>query len=343
MDVTFPAPNGADSVTADTLPTPMRVLVVSNMESSADAPQRGSFVRDQIAALRALGVEVDSFDWLPGTRRYPGATRALRKLLGRERYDVVHAHFGLAGACAAAAGAKPLVVTYHGTDVRHPFSGLISRRLVHRAAVSAAASRALFAPEGGRPGLPRLPGRAAVLPCGIDVERFRPLSREWARAELGLDAAGRYLLFPASPSRPVKRHDRAAELAARAGAELLTLGSVHPTEVPLWVNAAAAVVITSDNEGFGMAAVEALACAVPVLSTPVGVIPHLLAGLPGCHVGPFDPATWERPARRCLDEPGAVAGGRERALGFGTVPLAERVLAVYRDVSGRGEISAHGY
>ncbi len=321
----------------------MRVLVVSNMEPSADAPQRGSFIRDQIAALRALGVEVESFDWLPGGRRYPGATRALRRRLARERYDVVHAHFGLAGACAAAAGAKPLVVTYHGTDVRHPLSGLLSRRLVHRAAITAAASRALFAPEGGRPGLPRLPGRAAVLPCGIDVERFRPLPRDRARAELGLDRDGRYLLFPAAPSRPVKRHDRAAELAARAGAELLTLGAVAPAEVPLWVNAAAAVVITSDNEGFGMAAVEALACEVPVLSTPVGAIPRLLAGLPGCHAGPFDAAGWERLARQRLDRPAPVAGGRERALGFGTVPLAERVLAVYRELCGRGEISAHGY
>lgn len=321
----------------------MRVLVVSNMEPSADAPQRGSFIRDQIAALRGLGIEVDSFDWLPGTRRYPGAIRALRKLLARQRYDVVHAHFGLAGACAAAAGAKPLVVTYHGTDVRHPLSGIFSRRLANHAAITGAASRALFAPEGGRPGLPRPPGRAAVLPCGIDVERFRPLPRERARAELGLDPGGRYLLFPASPSRPVKRHDRATELAVRADAELLTLGSVPPAEVPLWVNAAAAIVISSDNEGFGMAAFEALACERPVLSTPVGAIPHLLAGLPRCHVGPFDAAIWEREARRCLDQPGPVAGARERAVGFGTVPLAERVLAVYRDLSDRGEISAHGY
>lgn len=314
----------------------MRALVVSNMEPSPDAPQRGSFVRDQVTALRSLGIEVDTFDWAPGSRNYPKATRHLRKLLAGADYDVVHAHFGLAGACAALAGADPLVITYHGTDVRHPLSGAISRRLAKRVAIAGAASRALFEPEGGRPGLPRYPGRAAVLPCGIDLERFRPIPREHARSELGLDPEGRFLLFPASPARPAKRHDRAAELAARVGAELLTLGSVPPAEVPLWVNAASAVVITSDNEGFGMAAVEALACGVPVLSTPVGAIPFLVSDLPRCHVSEFDAAAWEVHAAACLNEAGPVPGARERAQPFGTVPLAERVAAVYGEVSGLG-------
>lgn len=314
----------------------MRVLVVSNMEPSADAPQRGSFVRDQVKALRELGVDVETFDWLPGSREYPKATRRLRSHLAGNDYDVVHAHFGLAGACAMLAGAKPLVVTYHGTDVRDPRSGFISRRLARRSAVTAVASKALFESEGGRPGLPRLSGHSAVLPCGIDVERFRPVPRKEARAELGLRPDGRYLLFPAAPDRPVKRHDLAAELAVRCDAELLALGTVPPVEVPLWINSASAVVITSDNEGFGMAAVEALACEVPVFSTPVGAIPFLVAGLPGCHVGPFDPTVWEPLARAAIEAPQTSGGRRDRALRFGSVPLAERVLAVYRDVSAPG-------
>ncbi len=47
--------------------------------------------------------------------------------------------------------------------------------------------------------------------------------------------------------------------------------------MPTWMNAANAVLVTSDNEGFGLVAVEALACDVPVLSTPVGIAPFLLA------------------------------------------------------------------
>jgi glycosyltransferase involved in cell wall biosynthesis len=318
---------------ADTL-TAVRVLVVSNMEATAEAPQRGSFVRDQVEALRTIGLDVETFDWAPGSRNHPPALRALRKVLRRGSFDVVHAHFGLSGAVAALAGADPLVVTFHGTDVRHPATGAISRLLTRRRILVAAASRALFEPEGGRPGLPRPPGRAAVLPTGVDMGRFAPMPREDARAELGLEPDGRYLLFPADPARAVKRHDLASAVAERAGARLLTLGTVPPERVPLWINAADAALITSDNEGFGLAAVEALACDVPVLSTPVGVVPFLLAGLSSCHVGPFEAGEWERRATELLDRPRRLDGGRARAEPFGSVQMAERAAAAYRDVIG---------
>ena len=122
-------------------------------------------------------------------------------------------------------------------------------------------------------------------------------------------------------------------MAEACNAELLTLGSVPPERVPLWINAASAVLITSDNEGFGLGAVEALACDVPVLSTPVGVVPHLLADLPDCLAAPFDAPEWSRLAADLLDRPRSVEGGRTRAEGFGAVPLAERVAAVYRDLA----------
>src|SRR5438270_264495 len=82
---------------------------------------------------------------------------------------------------------------------------------------------------------------------------------------------GAYRPFPADPGRQEKRYDRATEVAA--GAELLVLRNVDPAEVPLWVNAASAVLVTSEREGFGLGALEALACDVPVLSTDVGIAP----------------------------------------------------------------------
>ncbi len=195
----------------------------------------------------------------------------------RGSFDLVHAHYGLAGWCASLAGARPLIVTFHGTDVRHPTVGRLSRRLARRLDLVAGASRALFAPEAERPGLPKRPGASAVLPCGADLDRFRPSPRAEARQRLGLDPEGRYLLFPAATFRPEKRHDRALEVARLAGAELLTGGAIEAERMPDWVNAANAVLVTSENEGFGLVAVEALACDVPVLSTPVGVAPALLA------------------------------------------------------------------
>jgi glycosyltransferase involved in cell wall biosynthesis len=310
----------------------MRVLVVTNLVPDATTPQRGRWVRDQIEAIRARGVEVEEFGFPRGRSEYLPATRRLRALLRRERFDLVHAHYGLAGWVARAAGARPLLVTFHGTDVRHPIVGPLSRRLAWGADMSSAVSRALFADEAGRPGLPPVPG-SAVLPCGPALERFGPVPRAAARAALGLDPDGRYLLFPADPARPEKRGDRAAELALAADATLLTGGSIEPEAMSAWMNAADAVVVTSDYEGFGMAAIEALACDVPVLSTPVGVAPYLLAGIDGCLCAPFDLETWAAAARPHLaaKDPRVAGSGRAATLAAG--PMAERVIEVYRHLT----------
>jgi glycosyltransferase involved in cell wall biosynthesis len=310
----------------------MRVLVVTNLTPDASYPGRGVFVRDQVAALGELGVEVELYSFPVGGRAYLPATFEIRRRLRRGRFDLVHAHYGLAAWCAKLAGAKPLVVTFHGTDVRHPVSGRLSRRLVGRVELAGVASRALFAAESGVPGLPKPEGRSAVIPCGADLDRFGAVDRREARARLGLEADGRYLLFPASPERRVKRFDRAKQVADLADAELLYGGRIEVTTMPDWLNAANAVLVPSDNEGFGLVAVEALACDVPVLSTPVGVAPALLAGLDGCLVERFDARRWAEAARRQLDHPESRIQGRKRAEWFSAELMAGRVLTAYRNL-----------
>jgi glycosyltransferase involved in cell wall biosynthesis len=311
----------------------MRVLVVTNLEPDPSTPQRGRWVRDQVEEIRRRGVEVEVFGFPPGSSHYIPATWRLRRMLRRERFDLVHAHYGLAGWCARLAGARPLAVSFHGTDVRHPIVGRLSRRLARRVDLVAAVSRALFAAENGRSGLPRVPG-AAVLPCGPDLGRFHPIPRSEARRELELDREGRYLLFPADPVRPEKRADLAAEVASAAGAELLTGGAIDPEEMPLWVNAASAVLVTSDYEGFGLACVEALACDVPVLSTPVGIAPFALTGVSGALCAPFDLETWAAAARHHLDAPDPRVEGAARVAALSAERMAERTIEAYRDILG---------
>jgi teichuronic acid biosynthesis glycosyltransferase TuaC len=312
----------------------MRVLVVTNFVPDAGAPQRGRWVLDQVEEIRRQGVEVELFRFSRGASNYLPAAVRLRRLLRRESFDLVHVHYGLTAWPALLAGARPLVVTFHGTDVRHPIVGPLSRRLCWRTDLVAAVSRALFGPEAGRPGLPPVPG-SAVLPCGPDLRRFRPLPRDEARRELGLDPDGRYLLFPANPDRAEKRADRAAELAAACGAELLTGGSIEPDRMPLWVNAANAVLVTSDYEGFGLACVEALACDVPVLSTPVGVAPFALGGVDGALCAPFEVKRWRDALQPHLAVANPRIDGIARAASLSAARMAERTIVAYREVLDR--------
>ncbi len=312
----------------------MRVLVVTNFEPDPSAPQRGRWVTDQVEEVRRRGIDVEVFSFPMGRREYLPATRRLRGLLRQGRFDLVHAHYGLAGWCAKLAGARPLLVTFHGTDVRHPVVGAMSRRLAHRIDLGAGVSRALFRAEGGRPGLPRIPGATAILPCGLDLSRFAPVPRREARHGLGLDPDGRYLLFPANPDREEKRHDRAVAVAVASGATLLTGGDIDPDQMPLWLNAANAVLVTSDNEGFGLACLEGLACNVPVLSTAVGIAPNALAGIDGCLCADYDTGRWAEALAPHLTAADPRIEGVARAEKFSAGRMAERVVTAYREILG---------
>jgi teichuronic acid biosynthesis glycosyltransferase TuaC len=326
----------------------VRALVLSNMLPDAEHPERGRFVRDQVHALRELGsAEVELHEFPPGARALARAPRELHERFGRSRrprgapgaatsaaagpFDVVHAHFGLTAWPALAVPARARALTVHGTDIRHPRTRLATVAVLPFIDLLAAASAALAA---------ELPTRAArrraqVLPCGVDVERFRPIPRARARAELDLPPQAPLLLFPADPAREAKRHDRALELARSCDAQLLSLGGVDPERVPLWVNAATAVLVPSEREGFGLAVLEALACEVPVLATPVGVHPEALAGVEGTLCAPFDLARWREALEPHLRAENPRVAGRESAERFSARSMAQRVLSAWEDALSR--------
>ncbi len=308
------------------------------MLPDAAHPERGRFVRDQVKALRRLAAqgverewEVELYEFPPGAPALLAAARALHRRYGSEtrspgRLDVVHAHFGLTAWPALAVRARVRGLTVHGTDVRHPRTRLATGAVL-------GLMNLIAAPTGE---LARaLPTRAAreralVLPCGVDLERFRPLPRAAARAELGLDPESPLLLFPADPTRPGKRYDHALALAGTLDVPLHALGGVPPERVPWWVNAANAVVVPSDAEGFGLAAVEALACDVPVLATPVGVHPQALEGVEGALCAPFELNLWRTAVEPHLREQDPRIAGRAHAEPFSAARMAERLAEAWR-------------
>ena len=308
----------------------LRALVVSNMKPDAAHPGRGSFVRDQVDALRRTGAaEVELVEFPPGPRALAAAARELRRT---GRWDVVHAHYGLTAWPCMAVRARVRALTVHGTDVTHPRTRMLTAAVLPRIDVVAAASGEL---------VERLPSaaareRALVLPCGVDTDRFVPVGREEAREQLGRDPRRPFLLFASDPGRPEKRVDRARELAASCGVELVTLGETPPAQVPLWINASTALVVTSEREGFGLAALEALACEIPVLATPVGVHGEALAGLANVLCAPWEPGVWSEAARALLEREPRVAGGRDAAERFSADAMAARVLDAWRAALARG-------
>jgi glycosyltransferase involved in cell wall biosynthesis len=300
------------------------------MAASPANPGSGSFVRDQVAALRRLpGVEVELFEFEPGPPSYPLAALALRHRYRHEDFDVVHAHFGLTAWPALALSRPPHAVTLHGTDVRHRRTRRITLPALERMDLVATVSESLAAELREHISL-----EIAILPCGVAMERFRPIPRDAARLALGLDPAGPYLLFPADPARAGKRFDRARELAGDA--RMLTLGTMAPDHVTLAVNAANAVLVPSEAEGFGLAVLEALACDVPVLATPVGIHAEALAGIDGALCAPYDRELWASALAPLLADADPRVAGRERAGEFSSDVMARRVLDAWESLSTTG-------
>jgi teichuronic acid biosynthesis glycosyltransferase TuaC len=111
---------------------------------------------------------------------------------------------------------------------------------------------------------------------------------------------------------------------------LITLGATAPDHVTLAINAANAVLVPSDAEGFGLSVLEALACDVPVLATPVGLAPDVLQGLPGAYCGPFELAAWGAALAPQLAASDPRIAGRSRAELFSADRMANRVVAAWR-------------
>jgi teichuronic acid biosynthesis glycosyltransferase TuaC len=317
----------------------MRALIVTNMYPSPEAPARGSFVRDQARALERIDeVDLELFTFDPGgVRQYAEAIPQIRRRYRGRRFDVVHSHFGLTAWPAFAVRADVHALTMHGNDLVHPRSRAITLAALPFLDIPAVVS------EQFTDRVPRWALRKPlqVLPCGVATDRFRPIPRAEARAHLGLDPTGPYLLFPHDPARPVKRF---ADAQAVAGAvPLLTMGRVDPDEVPYYVNAVNAVLVTSEWESLGLAVLEALACNVPVLATPTGVHAEVLDGVAGTYCGPFDAARWREELAPHLVAADPRIDGRARVEPFSSDRTAARVLDAWREAlrRRRGGVSVH--
>lgn len=343
----------ADSVggavaTASHADNPARppVLVVTNMWPGAADPSFGVFVAEQVAALRAMGqpVAVCFIDGRAGRLNYLWGIWRIRQALRRglpaadgrasaRPFGLVHAHYVLSGVAALLAGARrpdrPLVVTHHGIEVFEGWQAPLARvvsRLADRSLVISPAMAARLELDA-----------TAVLPCGIDLQRFRPRDRTAACRELGLDEARRRIAWVGA-DRPEKRlalARQAASLVAarRPDVDLHVVSGLPPEAVPVHLAACDVLLVSSTREGGPLVVKEALAMQLPVVSTAVGDVAALLAGLPGCAV--VDGAEERNLAAglvRALDQdldlrPGPAA--RERVRPYGQERITARLLAVY--------------
>jgi L-malate glycosyltransferase len=266
-----------------------------------------------------------------GTAGYFLNVPALRRLLRAEQPALLNAHYASGyGTTAALAGFRPWLLSVWGSDVYDlPYEGRLKgwwlRRNLRQADAIASTSEAM-----ARQVRRLLPGpmELAVTPFGIDTARFAPqpvgrgegplvigtvktlapkygidvLLRAFARLQAAGPRALSLLIVGGGPQR--------AELEALAralgiDAQVRFAGPVPHAEVPHWLHQMDIYVAASrlDSESFGVAVLEASACALPVVVSDVGGLPEVVShGVTGLVVPRDDPAALAAALERLVAE-----------------------------------------
>jgi glycosyltransferase involved in cell wall biosynthesis/phosphoheptose isomerase len=257
--------------------------------------------------------------------------------------DVVHAHFWMSGHAALLAAREvsvPVVQTFHALgvvkrryqgdkDTSPPERFGIERDIVRRVdEIVATCTDEVF--ELLRLGASR--HKLTVVPCGVDLDRFRPdgpveprrpgvrrllcVGRMVERKGIGnvIEALAALpdteLVVAGGPPRSELAADAEAQrllaVARQCGvAERVDLrGRVDRTELPALLRSADVVVCAPWYEPFGIVPLEAMACGVPVVASAVGgMIDTIVDGVTGLHVSPRDPERLASALRPLLDDP----------------------------------------
>jgi glycosyltransferase involved in cell wall biosynthesis len=352
-------------------------VTVYTRRDSPGGPARVE-VTDGYTVERVLAgppTEVPKDDLLPFM---DGFGDRLRERWLEEPVDLVHAHFWMSGLAALHATRDldvPVVQTFHalgsvkrreqGRADTSPSSRIDDERRLCREVTHVVATCSDEVEELRALGLAT--GRASIIPCGVDVRRFRPgPSGERTDGRHRLLVVGRLverkgvgnviealatipdaeLVVAGGPRADALEADpevqRLTRLARRLGVadRVRFLGSVAAADVPALVGSSDVVVAVPWYEPFGIVPLEAMACARPVVGTAVGgLLDTVVPGLTGELVAPRRPAELARVLRELLDDPARRASygqaGRRRAVElYDWRQVVARTETVYHAVRG---------
>jgi hypothetical protein len=168
----------------------------------------------------------------------------------------------------------------------------------------------------------------------VDTNRFQPFDQMEARRRLGWPSDKKTILFASVERHPRKRPELARQAVSRlsdfgVNAEIRLMHGVPHQEVPWWLNASDALLLTSVHEGSANIVKEALACNVPIVSVDVGDVRERLCDVRGCAVvTDAEPTELARALHEVLRD-GHRSDGRAHLGDLTVQAVAMRLLSIY--------------
>jgi teichuronic acid biosynthesis glycosyltransferase TuaC len=301
----------------------LRVLVVCSGNKGRINP----FISEQVDALTAKGVHVDYFVVQgKGIFGYLKNYFRLKRFLRNSPINIIHAHYGLCGLLATLQRKVPVVTTFHGSDVNVPRVLRFSKLAARRSAFSIVVEKSFLDKLD-------IHSNVVVLPCGINLNTFVRIPKVEARMKMNLNASDNLVLFTSAFANPVKNYPLAEKSMKQVdNARLLELKGYSREQINLLMNAADVLLVTSFSEGSPQVVKEALACDLPVVSTPVGDVDRLLAGIAGTYIVPYEANQIAKRLQEILANKQRL-NSRDRMKAYDNTTIAEKLIHVYKTIS----------
>lgn len=264
----------------------MKVIFVASGNKKG-AGQVNSFVQSQYDSLKAEGLDMVLFPVVGhGAMAHLKAAWQLRKLVRREKPDVIHAHYSIYGyvaviACMGIWHKPKIVVSILGS---FPTKG--KKWKLVRYCVQHVWDKTLVKSERTKR---QLGLDVPVIPNGVNLEIFQLKSIVDCRKSIGFEEGKKYVVWCSNPER-IEKNWALAEEGVRVlvnegiSAELVAVYNKTPQEVCTYMNAADCLLLTSWSEGSPNVIKEAMVCNCPIVTTDVGDVTERLKNLDGCYV-----------------------------------------------------------
>lgn len=322
----------------------MKVLMVTNIYPTEAYPARGSFVKGQVDSIRKEGVDVDVeyVNAIDGRMAFPRSAIRIFKHSFLNNFDLIHAHYGTSGIISRLQWRKPVVVSYLGSDILgNPKSNEYGKTAPSQLVALSGRTSSLFMNAvivKSRELRNKIPKKdnVFVVPNGVDFNLFRPMDQKVARKELGLDLRKKYVFFPSNATWPRKQYSMAVKsvrILQKGGmpVELVTIYGKPQAQIPLYMNACDAMVMTSLWEGSPNVVKESMACNLPVVSVDVGDVAEVIGGCDGCAIVPRQANLIAAQLKNILEPPFRTQG-RDHIRHLEIQQVARRIIGIYRKV-----------
>ena len=299
------------------------------------------------------------------------------------RYDLIHSHYWLSGRLGSWVQDRwniPHIVMFHTLGIVKNIAGVADPepdlRIATEKKLSQTCDRILAPTDREKENFLKYchtpADKIGVVPCGVNLELFRPMDKAMARQRLGFGADERILLY-VGRFDPIKGIDRLLEavaylkhvkrirlviiggdgpetaeyrrlqqIAVEHGIQnsVVFVGRIEQKNLPPYYSAADVLVVPSYSESFGLVGLESLACGTPVVATDVGAMHYIMReGETGRIVADAAPRALAHAVETVITGCGfkklSPAMIRASVLKFGWSPVAAAVINEYGTLFGK--------